>query len=374
MIDIPLDAKVESTDGYAGQSSHVIINPIAKDVTHFVVKTEEQGEKVDRLVPMEKVVETGPNLIRLSVTTDELAEMEPFTSSHYMKVDVPDYDYVHVMPYHALPTKTVDKAVTDELIPPGELAVRRGAKVEATDESVGQVEGFLVDPESGHISHLVVREERLFGKKEVTLPISAIESAHQDMIFLKLDKAAVDALPSIPVQRHQVMGELLAIELVAKVFDAPDKASEALKSVQALEKEGTLKLRNAAVLVKEKDGKLALKETGDVDVKSGRLFGAITGGLIGLLGGPIGVIVGAAAGAGVGGLAAKKIDMGFSDEFLETFQKRLQPGDSALIVLVEGDSAEELSQAWAEKEGIIVRQTLTDEMVERLVGAGEAEA
>ena len=34
--------------------------------------------------------------------TLELAEMEPFTSSHYMKVDVPDYDYVHVMPYHAL--------------------------------------------------------------------------------------------------------------------------------------------------------------------------------------------------------------------------------------------------------------------------------
>jgi uncharacterized membrane protein len=193
------------------------------------------------------------------------------------------------------------------------------------------------------------------------------------MIFLKLDKAAVDALPAIPVQRHQVMGELLAIELVAKVFDAPDKASEALKAVQALQKEGALKLRNAAVLVKEEDGKLAIKETGDVDVKGGRLFGAITGGLIGLLGGPIGVIVGAAAGAGVGGLAAKKIDMGFSDKFLETFQERLQPGDSALIVLVEGESIEKLSQAWADEEGVIVRQALTDEMVERLVGAGEAE-
>ena len=30
MIDIPLDAKVECTDGYAGQSSHVIINPIQR--------------------------------------------------------------------------------------------------------------------------------------------------------------------------------------------------------------------------------------------------------------------------------------------------------------------------------------------------------
>jgi hypothetical protein len=32
------------------------------------------------------------------------------------------------------------------------------------------------------------------------LHILAIESAHQDMIFLKLDKAAVEALPAIPVQ------------------------------------------------------------------------------------------------------------------------------------------------------------------------------
>lgn len=164
MIDIPLDAKVECTDGYAGRSSHVIINPITKKLTHFVVQYKHQEGTVDRLVPVEKVVQTGPDLIRLNVTNDELAEMEPFTDSHFIKVDVPDYDYIHVMPYHALPTKTVDKSVTDELIPPDELAVRRGAKVEATDGSVGQIEGFLVDPESGHISHLLLRTEKFSGQ------------------------------------------------------------------------------------------------------------------------------------------------------------------------------------------------------------------
>lgn len=373
MIDIPLDAKVESTDGYAGRSSHVIINPITKELTHFVVQYKHDEETVDRLVPVEKVTKTGPDLIQLNVTNDELAGMEPFTDSHYIKVDVPDYDYIHVMPYHALPTKTVDKSVTDELIPPGELAVRRGAEAEATDGSVGQVEGFLVDPESGHISHLLLRTEKLLGKQEVSLPISAIESVHEDMVFLKLDKRAVEALPAIPVQRHQVMGELVTIELMAKVFDEADKADAALKSLKELQKKGTLKLRNAAVLVKGEDGKTSLKESADLDVKGGRLFGAVTGGLIGLLGGPVGAVVGAAAGAGVGGLAAKKIDMGFSDEFLETFQERLQPGNSALIILVEHESAGVLSEAWADEGGIIVRQSLTDEMVERLVGLSEAE-
>jgi uncharacterized membrane protein len=371
-MDIPLDAKVECSDGYAGRSSHVIINPITKQLTHFVVRHEHKGETVERLIPIQNVVETTPALIRLDVTRDELARMEPFTQSQYIKVDVPDYEYLHVAPYHALPTKTVDKLVTEELVPPDELAVRRGAKVEALDGSAGQVEAFLVEPNSGHISHLVLRAESLLGKKEVALPMSAIESVYEDIVFLKLDKAEVQSLPHIPIQRHQVMGALVSVELVAKVFDKAEEADAALKSLKELEKKGTLKIRNAAILVKGNDGRLVLNETRDVDAKGGRLFGAVTGGLIGLLGGPVGVIVGAAAGAGVGGLAARKIDMGFSDEFLATFEERLQPGNSALILLVEGESAEVLSDAWADQEGVILREALTDEMVERLVKASEA--
>jgi uncharacterized membrane protein/sporulation protein YlmC with PRC-barrel domain len=373
MLDFPLNAKVECTDGYAGRSSHIVINPITKQLTHFVVQHEHQGETVDRLVPMDKVVETTPSVIRLSVTQDELAGMAPFTQSQYLKVDVPDYDYIQAMPYHALPTKTVDKLVTEELIPPDELAVRRGAKVEALDGSVGQVEGFLVDPESGHISHVLLRGENLLGKREVALPMSAIESVHEDIVFLKLKKQAIQSLPHIPIQRHQVLGELVSVELLAKIFDELEEADKALKSLKELQKKGTLKVQNAAVLVKDDDGKTDIRETGDVDVKGGRLFGAVTGGLIGLLGGPVGVVVGAAAGAGVGGLAAKRIDTGFSDEFLATFQERLQPGNSALIVLVEGESAEVLSEAWADQEGVILREALTDEMVEQLVKASEAE-
>jgi uncharacterized membrane protein len=140
-----------------------------------------------------------------------------------------------------------------------------------------------------------------------------------------------------------------------------------------MQKQGTLKVRNAAVLVKDKDGKTSLRELGDVDVKGGRLMGAITGGLVGLLGGPVGAVVGAAAGAGVGGLAAKKIDTGFSQEFIETFQERLQPGNSALIVVIEHDAADKLAEAWADVEGILVREALTDAMVEQLLKAGEGE-
>jgi hypothetical protein len=41
-----------------------------------------------------------------------------------------------------------------------------------------------------------------WGKKEVALPVSAIDSVGQDTVWLKIDKKAVGALPAVPVKRH----------------------------------------------------------------------------------------------------------------------------------------------------------------------------
>lgn len=366
MKGIPLNAEVEASDGRAGKSSHVIFNPVSNELTHFVVAHKHGDETTERIVPVEAVVETTHNSIRLSLTNDQVAELDPFTETHYIKVEAPDYDYARAMPYHALPTKEYDKAVKDEMVPPGELAVHRGAKVEASDGPVGQVDGFLVDPESGHISHMVLQEGHSIGDKVVSLPMSAIESVHRDMVFLKLSQKDIELLPAIPVPPDYDLGEPTHYELAAKVFDGVDGAEQALESLREEAKDRFV-IHDAAVLVKDQDGQTSIKETGDVGARQGRLLGAIGGGLVGLLAGPVGAIVGALAGAGAGGLAAKRIDMGFSDKFLKNLEQYLQPGTSALIVLVEFESAQQLAEALADREGVLLRQTLTDELVKDLL-------
>ena len=92
-------------------------------------------------------------------------------------------------------------SVEHERIPPGELAVRRGARVEATDGHAGRVDEFLVHPTDGHITHLVLREGHLWGKKDVSIPVSQIDHIQEDAVYLKLDKHSVEALPSIPIRR-----------------------------------------------------------------------------------------------------------------------------------------------------------------------------
>jgi hypothetical protein len=89
-----------------------------------------------------------------------------------------------------------------EHIPPGELALRRGAKVAAKDGNVGHVGELVLNPETGHISHMILEEGHLWAKREVTLPVTAIDYLFEDTVYLKLSKREVESLPSVPVKRH----------------------------------------------------------------------------------------------------------------------------------------------------------------------------
>jgi sporulation protein YlmC with PRC-barrel domain len=87
-------------------------------------------------------------------------------------------------------------------IPVGELAVRRGAKVQATDGRVGRVDEFVVDTEDGQITHLVLRDDKLWGQKEITIPVAFFDRFEENTVYLNIDRSAVSDLPAIPVQRR----------------------------------------------------------------------------------------------------------------------------------------------------------------------------
>jgi uncharacterized membrane protein len=373
MVDIPIKARVECTDGPCGTSVAVIVNPTMQTVTHFVVE-QSSLDPEQRMVPIKQVKETTASLIRIGCSKAELGEMEPFIERRYIEGawDDPAYWYgatdTYLEPYV---TPAMPPYEEIQRTPPGELAIYRGTWVEATDGHVGTVGELMVDPSSGHITHMVLQEGHLWGKREIALPLSAVDRVEADAVYLRLDKKAIERLPSTPLKRHyQKAGdEGREIELVARIFDNPGQASDALDFVESLHRQKVFKILNAAVLVKEEDGSTSLKDTRDLEPKKGRILGAIAGGLIGLLAGPVGAVMGALAGVGAGSLAAKWVDLGFSDKFLAELQEHLQPGSSALIILVEHEWAQPMSEALSDLGGIVLQQTLTDELVEELMEA-----
>jgi sporulation protein YlmC with PRC-barrel domain len=194
-MDIPINADVQCANGPCGRSTYVILKPTTRQVTHLVVQ-EQHFPYTERLVPTDWVVETTPSIIRLRCTAKELAEMEPFIETEYIPVDIPPYGVSEALwPYRMAPLE-------HEQIPPGELALQRGAQVEATDGRVGRVDELLVEPTTGRITHLVLREGHLWGQKDVTIPAAQIDRIEEDTVYLKLDKQDVGALPTTPARRR----------------------------------------------------------------------------------------------------------------------------------------------------------------------------
>jgi uncharacterized protein YrrD len=209
-VEIPLNAQVECTDGVCGHSVYVLINPVIDQVTHLVVK-EDTSFNTEYIVPVDLIVETITDTIQLRCSKAELEKMDPFNKTRYIgeKVHGENFAYSGMyrmgsyssLPYNT-PARTIYDSVEYQQIPPGELAVRRGTRVEATDGYVGHVDEFVVNPENDHITHLVMREGHLWGRKDVIIPLSAMGDTRDDTLFLKLNKHQIESLSSFPVHRH----------------------------------------------------------------------------------------------------------------------------------------------------------------------------
>ncbi|MCO6453359.1 MAG: hypothetical protein J5I90_21430 [Caldilineales bacterium] len=206
MSFFPINAKVECSDGPCGESTTIVVNPVSRDVTYVVVKNTTEDPHVERLVPVAKVAETTHDLIRLDCASADLAAMDPFVETRYMEFSDTEYMattayYGFEMPY-AMPTDYSGRLVEEECVPEGQYAVHRGTHVHASDGHIGQIGEFVISPESGHLSHFIMEAGHFWDKKEITVPMLAIDRVEDDTVYLKLDKHAVSELPAVKVKRH----------------------------------------------------------------------------------------------------------------------------------------------------------------------------
>jgi sporulation protein YlmC with PRC-barrel domain len=129
------------------------------------------------------------DLVRLSYSEDEDLLSLPFAS-----LELPFAHTIHDESHELLLQQY-------EAVPPGELAIRRGARVQATDGCVGRVDELVVDPESRQITHVMMRRGHLWGEQEISIPVSEIARIAEDVVHLKLDKRQIKALPAVKVRR-----------------------------------------------------------------------------------------------------------------------------------------------------------------------------
>jgi len=315
MKEIPIDVPVECSDGEVRESTSVIIHPTKLAVTHIVV-VDTSFPPVERLVSVDQILDTTPYSIRLACTKHELANMERFFEKEYVKSEQKDSADMDMKPF-VTPVESGYLRIDEHRLPPRELAVRRGIRVEATDGDIGVVIELVVDPDSGEITRLILLEGHVWGDTEISLPFSTIDHVSEEAVYLKLDKKAFHALPAIHVNRSWKGVRASDRELLVLVFDEVDAADEVLDGIKQLFQELDFVTLNSAVVVKDQKGMLPLKEGADVEPKYGALFGAITDGLIGISKGPAGTV----AGTTTGGVPAYLSDRGFPNEDLQVLSE-----------------------------------------------------
>ena len=204
-----IGAAAVCSDGPCGAVSRVVVDPVARELTHLVVEPEHRSG-LGRLVALDKV-EPGTGEVRLAYT---LAEFEKLPSAEEMDFLPGGSGYhayaaheAYYWPYFGLegeadPNLALASAVeTRDKLPPGEIGVRRGEAVHASDGEIGKVEGLVVDSAQGHVTHVLLQEGHLWGRKQVALPIGAIEKI-EGGITVKLTKHDIEALPAVGVTEH----------------------------------------------------------------------------------------------------------------------------------------------------------------------------
>ena len=140
-MEFDIGAETRCTGGHAGKVVALIADPVAKALVHIAIEPERHGASEQQL----------PVLV--------------------------------------------------DRVPAGEVGIRRHEPVHAADGgAIGQVEGLVVDGES-HITHVLLQEGHLWGRKEVAIPIGSLEKIDADGIHVRLSKSEIGDLPELGVHR-----------------------------------------------------------------------------------------------------------------------------------------------------------------------------
>jgi len=198
------DAEVISASGQqVGSLERVVLNPESKLVTDVVVRTGMFFNKVDKVVPIEYIVETTEDQILLSDSADDLTTFPPLVEWHIVEeqneTDEPAENVAPVIYGNpgfgpmVVPAPG-EKFVTqiEQNIPTGTVAMKEGAKVITADgKHVGNVERVLTDSSIEQATNLEI-SKGVFTKERRLIPMKWVTTIDEDEVHLRVNEESID--------------------------------------------------------------------------------------------------------------------------------------------------------------------------------------
>jgi sporulation protein YlmC with PRC-barrel domain len=205
-----IGADARCADGVCGKVTRVVVDPVKRAVTHLVVEPRHRPG-LGRLVPLDLVDAAAPQEVRLRCTRadfDQLGFAEDADFAPRTRLDqYSGYsaEQMLMLPYYSriggedTPQAREDEPTgADGSLAPDEVDVRRNERVYATDGEIGRIEGLVIESGSHHVSHVLLQEGHVFGRREVAIPIGAVTGV-VDGVQLNITKKEAENLPLVNI-------------------------------------------------------------------------------------------------------------------------------------------------------------------------------
>ncbi|MEY9908519.1 sporulation protein YlmC with PRC-barrel domain [Catenulispora sp. MAP12-49] len=212
-LEYVIRSRVRCAGEECGEVAFVVVDPVADRLTHLVVQPDDDSGQA-RLVPVHIAI-PGPEGVDLNCTRARFDEFEPAVQTYFMPdieaVGPARGDRVLAWPLYGLvmtPTALtgfvpgVDPqlaATIVEHLPAGQVSVRRGERVHAEGGEIGRVQGLVVVPPDSEVTHVLLDEGHLWGRKRVAIPIRDVLGIDVDGVSVGLTKDQIKDLPPVDV-------------------------------------------------------------------------------------------------------------------------------------------------------------------------------
>ena len=147
-------------------------------------------------------------------------------------------------------------------------------------------------------------------------------------------------------------------EMIVFAFETEDGAIAMRDKLISLQKQQLIELEDAAVVIRPMEGKPKVKQVASL-TGAGALGGAFWGMLIGLL--FFAPWLGLAIGAVTGAVAGRLTDIGVDDKFIKEVANQIEPGHSALFVLVRKATGDKVIEQVKEFNPTVLQTSLSTE-------------
>jgi sporulation protein YlmC with PRC-barrel domain len=199
--ELLIGVDVTCNDGVVcGEVERVILDPVARTVTHLVVRAGNHPRMLDRLVPIVLAETEAGGTVRLTCSADDFAKLDAAEEKH--TVSESSFGYFHIAGGVAFPAMGRGEVITDETVPFGEVDVHRGDRVRASDGEIGHVEGLIIDRSDRRVTHVLLQEGHVWGRKRVAIPIEAVTRVASDL-EVGLTKHQVHDLRSVDIDDRE---------------------------------------------------------------------------------------------------------------------------------------------------------------------------